>query len=959
MNIFLFISLLISVDVTVKCEWFKSPVPNSYVDIIGVKWLSSSSCITVGSQVSSTYSEIYSSNNSGRNWSIALSKTELSGVRLMAVASFGEGLSIVAYTGQIYYSSNSGKTWTIGSTISSSSYSLQLRSISIGSNGMAFVVGGKYTSKKIKNVGIFNSSYKSNYSFWSNYQLASAVAKQLYRVSTYNGICAITVGESGTILNTIDGGVSWTFISQSSCPTSDLYGVSFYSSNLSIITGTDGCVMKSLDSGFSWSKVNSGYFSSSGIFYDISIAKYNLMFMVGSNGLILKSVDDGNAWTIDYNSSSLSFQSLDSLVDGNVIVGSELGGSEGSFFLIHDSFPTFIPTLFPTVKPTRHPTEPSSHPTFTPSLTSIPTNQPSSQPSLYPTSHPSDAPSTYPTQNPSKMPTSKPCNIPSVTPTITPSVKPTHPPNVTPTAQPTSSPTMLPVVQPTMQPTTIPTMQTSGQPTNQPIPFPWIPPSSNPSTQPSKNPTYSPYRSPTVQPSNQPSFSPSNTATLNPTATPTFQPKNTPSYQPNAAPSLTPTESPTVNPSFSPLTKPSIIPTNQPIAYPSCLPSSLPSFQPSALPTSQPSLMPSRQTIGDPSASPTSQPSSTPSSQPTDDPSSFPSYQLTLLPSSVPTRSPIALYRRFFTISGFFIVKNMTQDYLPSDIQHLFRKCIAETLLGTVRFANIHIISISQINSLNGRKLYLKLIAPRFKNQDQTVRYMLQIHWNITFVPSEVGYPTENAAYVSLTSKIKQSLSDGTFGWLLERFGSNGTFNHTSLLVEFNTIYSPTLIPTNSPSVTSTKNHSSNTSPVHYAIIFGSLCCGLFLLTVLSLCVYYIKSACYETENKYNYSKQISVDANGLKVFNSDRMKRKNKLNDDAQVSSLAFNILNSPSNERLSSTNLTVSKPPTLQSLKLNMKAATKAKHFTQNPMPNKRFAFACDNSSSVSKVDDRIQML
>jgi len=100
------------------------------------------------------------------------------------------------------------------------------------------------------------------------------------------------VGEEGTIMKTIDGGITWTTLSSGT--TNILYSVYFTDANTGFAVGEEGTIMKTIDGGITWTTLSSG---TTNILYSVYFTDANTGFAVGEAGTIVKTVNGGETWT--------------------------------------------------------------------------------------------------------------------------------------------------------------------------------------------------------------------------------------------------------------------------------------------------------------------------------------------------------------------------------------------------------------------------------------------------------------------------------------------------------------------------------------------------------------------------------------------------------------------------------------------------------------------------------------
>ena len=100
----------------------------------------------------------------------------------------------------------------------------------------------------------------------------SGVTANLNDVSGITGNEVLIVGNSGTILKTIDGGVHW--VQKTSSTISNLMKIQFVNPTIGYAVGENGTLLKTTDSGESWSTITTGITSN---FYGLSCLS-NLFF---------------------------------------------------------------------------------------------------------------------------------------------------------------------------------------------------------------------------------------------------------------------------------------------------------------------------------------------------------------------------------------------------------------------------------------------------------------------------------------------------------------------------------------------------------------------------------------------------------------------------------------------------------------------------------------------------------
>lgn len=107
-------------------------------------------------------------------------------------------------------------------------------------------------------------------------------------------------GDSGTVIKTIDGGITWNSINSGT--TNLLLDVYFFNNDTGYATGTSGTIIKTTNGGSTWIPLNSG---TNNPLSSICFVDANTGFAVGgidnnfeSGGIILKTIDQGIHWYV-------------------------------------------------------------------------------------------------------------------------------------------------------------------------------------------------------------------------------------------------------------------------------------------------------------------------------------------------------------------------------------------------------------------------------------------------------------------------------------------------------------------------------------------------------------------------------------------------------------------------------------------------------------------------------------
>ena len=157
------------------------------------------------------------------------------------------------------------------------------------------------------------------------YQQNSGTTKNLHAVQFINSNTGWVVGDSGTILKTIDGGFNWNI--QTSGTNHSLLDVQFESTNLGWAAGGTGefwnpdsaILLKTINGGLTWVRL----LSIKGKFYDVCFTDEYNGHLVGSGEdifgqirpIYLRTTDGGNAWISQYYNEN--FLSTVDFIDNN------------------------------------------------------------------------------------------------------------------------------------------------------------------------------------------------------------------------------------------------------------------------------------------------------------------------------------------------------------------------------------------------------------------------------------------------------------------------------------------------------------------------------------------------------------------------------------------------------------------------------------------------------------------
>jgi photosystem II stability/assembly factor-like uncharacterized protein len=115
----------------------------------------------------------------------------------------------------------------------------------------------------------------------------------LYSSHFFSSDNGIAVGNFGAILRTIDGGINWTTISNSS--KEKLLSIHFPNSDIGYIVGEGATVLKSIDGGNTWDSLICSF--PQDIFRSVFFINPDTGFIISAYGKVFKTIDGGTAWT--------------------------------------------------------------------------------------------------------------------------------------------------------------------------------------------------------------------------------------------------------------------------------------------------------------------------------------------------------------------------------------------------------------------------------------------------------------------------------------------------------------------------------------------------------------------------------------------------------------------------------------------------------------------------------------
>ncbi|MDI9357686.1 MAG: YCF48-related protein [Phycisphaerales bacterium] len=239
--------------------------------------------VAVGNDASNNAVAIISDDD-GKTWQpISVPTSKITGTGLTSVA-FGSSLSGIAVGSELVYSGDGGHSWKKSSypnyyrVFTSVAFSSPTNAVAVGYSNIFKTVDAGANWTEVNNP---TKSYLSSVAF----------------TSTKNGIA---VGYNGTILQTADGGTTWTSIITNDFSDINFLSLAFSSATQGIAVGNDqyqtSYIVQTTDAGVSWHIVDNPY--SNFFLANVNFSNAADGIIVGgyNNSTILKTSNGGTTW---------------------------------------------------------------------------------------------------------------------------------------------------------------------------------------------------------------------------------------------------------------------------------------------------------------------------------------------------------------------------------------------------------------------------------------------------------------------------------------------------------------------------------------------------------------------------------------------------------------------------------------------------------------------------------------
>ncbi len=228
--------------------------------------------------------------------------------------------------GLIIKTQSGGETWELSHQISNGLFNTGLSSVKMLNAQYGWVVGESNTILRTVNGG----------ASWQTVENGLTTDTDLNDIHFINQLTGWVAGENGTLLRTVNGGSVW--VKSSSFSSRILSDVFFIDNEYGWVVGNAGDIYRSQNGGSQWVKSNIPDSINKNDFRSVNFVNRNKGWAVGESGIIINTTDGGANWTQQMSGTSLSLsavQFIDSL-KGWVV------GSSGLLLVTDDGGETWV-----------------------------------------------------------------------------------------------------------------------------------------------------------------------------------------------------------------------------------------------------------------------------------------------------------------------------------------------------------------------------------------------------------------------------------------------------------------------------------------------------------------------------------------------------------------------------------------------------------------------------------------
>jgi len=128
---------------------------------------------------------------------------------------------------------------------------------------------------------------------WARISVSGETDDYLWDISFGSATTAMAVGANGMILRTTDGGITWQYPSRTE---DHLTGVSLVDDNIGTVVGPDGTILRTTNGGTTWINQSTG---TDDFFLGVAFLDASSGIVVGNGGRVFRTDDGGVTWTLE------------------------------------------------------------------------------------------------------------------------------------------------------------------------------------------------------------------------------------------------------------------------------------------------------------------------------------------------------------------------------------------------------------------------------------------------------------------------------------------------------------------------------------------------------------------------------------------------------------------------------------------------------------------------------------